>query len=77
MSRKVVQTFLAIGGPLHGYKVTEQYAGTDYVRFMSSVGEFHEVIRKTSPSGRTYTTYGDVICPKNLLIHVPSLKEFL
>mgnify|MGYP001604615338 CR=1 FL=1 len=28
-----VQTFVALGGPLNGYEVTEQYAGSDYLRY--------------------------------------------
>ena len=30
------QTFLAVGGPLHGNRVTEQYAGEEYHRFNSA-----------------------------------------
>ena len=31
-----VQTFLAVGGPLHGDQVTEDYAGPEYHRFNSA-----------------------------------------
>lgn len=37
-------TYLAIGGPLAGHRVTEQYAGDDYHRFNSA-----EKVRKGKP----------------------------
>ena len=45
-----VKTFLCIGGPLNGHTVTEQYAGDEYTRFVSSTGvgfEWQRVATKT------------------------------
>lgn len=38
------QTFLALGGPLNGLQVTEQYAGPDYRRFNSASGERYPLV---------------------------------
>ena len=47
-----VQTFLAIGGPLNGFKVTEDYAGDEYTRYNCS-------------GGLTYKT--KLICDRNTI----------
>jgi hypothetical protein len=38
-----VPLYLCFGGPLDGFKVTEQYAGDDYVRYSSSCGQLSKL----------------------------------
>lgn len=66
-----VQTFLAIGGPLDGHQVTEDYAGDEYNRFNSSRGETYKMTN--NGYGCTYErdAKGKKIIerPKCVLIH--------
>lgn len=54
-----VQTFLAIGGPLDGHHVAEDYAGDEYIRFNSSSGVSYKTIVVPSfrGDGRPFLTY--------------------
>jgi hypothetical protein len=71
-----VQTFLAIGGPLNGFKVTEQNAGDEYLRFNNSHGLSYVTELKTLPSGKSFYSFARdskgkriIEFPKCVLIH--------
>lgn len=75
---KVIQTFLAVGGPLNGLSVTEQYAGPEYTRFNNASGIEYSYETVVLPSGRAFLKRTrDVIMPKCLLIHKPTIRGML
>lgn len=72
MSRNRVQLFRCVGGPLDGHVVTEQYAGPDYTRFISSRGEVRHVEWCALPGGRRVPRRSAKIqVPKNVLLFCP------
>lgn len=78
MSRVVVQSYLALGGPLHGLEVTEQYAGDDYIRYNSAGGASQNYKRITLPSGgrALIRIKGSYSNPRCVLVYFPSQTDW-
>jgi hypothetical protein len=70
-----VQTFKAIGGPLNGHNVTEDYAGEDYTRFNNSGGVSYRMTYMLSGTVKILIYVRDksgkkiIEIPKCVLIH--------
>jgi hypothetical protein len=67
----MIQTFLCIGGPLDGHKVTEQYAGSDYLGFNCDSQPAHS--KYTKIKGRWMRHF---LTPKHILVWKELFKSY-